>query len=628
MLTQLLQLSDGRFGQLTVETFIILLTLVVLKRSFNQEYKEVNQKDSNIESTTILWSELLTLIAIFLLRILFESMKIPTFFFVTLAEINTINQIVIFYKKKKATGSNSDNELLSIKYYLKSMKFNMFIVLWVAAIVNVSVYFLNLPILTKVRWGFLFLALSMIIFQGLTLIVNALLPNHKKYDFAILRYCSRRSVLWSSIIWSAQLTIFGIFGLFSQNYIFLSLRAHLSLIPIYLILLTIFLRQEKQKIEKDYQQMALEVLNESENPDENQTQSINFTEFSTKNEILNINNLKIYFYTEQGTIQAIDGVSFKIFDNEILGLVGETGCGKSLTALSIMQMVPSPGEIISGQIYFKGEDLLEKKEEEMLNYRGNQITMIFQDPLNSLNPVYTIGNQFAEVFLLHKKGELLAEVTKHPEKGIESIAREWCVDMLKEVNIPDAEQILDRYPYELSGGMRQRVMIAMALSCEPELLLADEPTTALDVTIQAQILNLMKKLRKKYKTAILFITHDLGVVSKMCDRVAVMYSGHIVEYGKVSELFKDPIHPYTKGLLGAIPKVQQRQSELNLIPGTVPNLLYPPKGCRFHPRCEFKTEKCASVVPKQVEIRPNYFVACHLFTKVDKDPSNYFFAQK
>ena len=336
------------------------------------------------------------------------------------------------------------------------------------------------------------------------------------------------------------------------------------------------------------------------------------------NAILDVQDLTTYFYTEEGVVKAVEGVSFKIYKGEVLGLVGETGCGKSVTALSILRLVRPPGEIKGGKVFFEGEDLHQKPENEFLSYRGNRITMIFQDPLNSLNPVFKIGDQISEVYRLHMEDELLIEAAK-TDKSIYDVAREWSQQMLTDLNIPMPHLIFDRYPHELSGGMRQRVQIAMGLACSPKLLIADEPTTALDVTIQNQILQLMKDLKKKYNTSILFITHDLGIISKMCDRVAVMYSGFIVEYGDIEKLFIKPYHPYTKGLIASVPVVGKKKELLEIIPGTVPNLIYPPSGCRFHPRCQFCFEPCDSKIPKSIEVEPDYFVACHLYDPEYKD---------
>ena len=390
--------------------------------------------------------------------------------------------------------------------------------------------------------------------------------------------------------------------------------------------------------------------------------------------LLEINNLKTYFYTEEGVVKAVDGVSFDIYEDEVLGLVGETGCGKSVTALSILRLVRAPGKIVEGTIKFNDLNLLDLSEDQMREYRGNSITMIFQDPLNSLNPVLSVGKQISEVFLLHQEeelnkkldirlsdwknkqqeikdlkkelktmktlnspegsineemgGALKAEIKnlkekKHKKPKLADIVSEEAEEIIKEVGIPDAKGILKRYPHELSGGMRQRVMISMALSCNPKLLIADEPTTALDVTIQAQILDLMKNLKKKFQTSILMITHDLGIIAELCDRIAVMYSGNIVEYATTEELFKKPRHPYTKGLMGAIPSIEKKNQKLETIRGMVPNLIYPPDGCRFHPRCDDRLEICDKVRPKWIEIKEKYFIACHLFDPEYKSSPKY-----
>ncbi len=384
--------------------------------------------------------------------------------------------------------------------------------------------------------------------------------------------------------------------------------------------------------------------------------------------LIEVKNLKTYFFTEEGVVKAVDGVSFDIFENEILGLVGETGCGKSVTALSILGLVRAPGRIMDGSITLKGLDLVSLSNKEMRSYRGKDITMIFQDPLNSLNPVITVGKQVGEVFLLHQKDRIkqilsdrrferkekikeknelknklkdeaerltteeVNEINERIEElltkikvtlSIGGVVKEEAEKIIAEVGIADAKGILKRYPHELSGGMRQRVMISMALSCNPVLLIADEPTTALDVTIQAQILDLMKDLKKKFKTSILMITHDLGIIADLCDRVAVMYSGNIVEYATAIDLFKNPKHPYTQGLIGAIPSVEKRDQKLKTIRGMVPNLIYPPSGCRFHPRCDFRLEVCDKVKPRFLEISDKYFIACHLHDPEYKDSPKY-----
>jgi peptide/nickel transport system ATP-binding protein/oligopeptide transport system ATP-binding protein len=317
--------------------------------------------------------------------------------------------------------------------------------------------------------------------------------------------------------------------------------------------------------------------------------------------LLEVKNLKTHFHTYEGTIKAVNGIHFTIGKGETLGLVGESGCGKSVTALSIMRLIPHPpGKIVDGHIFFEGNDILDLDEREMRNIRGKKISMIFQEPMTSLDPVFTIGHEIMESITLHqglKKDE----------------ARKNAVDILKVVGMPDAEKRINNYPHELSGGMRQRAMIAMALSCNPALLIADEPTTALDVTIQAQILRLIDELKEKFGASVLLITHDLGVVAEMCDNVCVMYAGHIVEYTDVDTLFNKPLHPYTKGLNKSIPRLDVDVGRLDPIKGIVPNLLDVPPGCPFHPRCEFCFEKCIVEIPELMIIESGHLVKCHLF---------------
>jgi len=317
-------------------------------------------------------------------------------------------------------------------------------------------------------------------------------------------------------------------------------------------------------------------------------------------ELLKVENLKTYFFTHEGTIKAVDGVSFIINKGETLGLVGESGCGKSVTALSIMRLIQSPpGKIVGGKIYFKGKDLLELKEKEMRKIRGCRISMIFQEPMTSLDPMFTIGSEIMEVLKLHQN--LKKDVAK--KKAMESLYK---------VRFPDPEKRIDDYPHELSGGMRQRVMIAMALSCNPALLIADEPTTALDVTIQAQILKLIDDLKKEFNTSVLLITHDLGVIAKTCDNVALMYAGYIVEYTDVFTFFRKPMHPYAKGLMKSIPRFDTDTKKLEIIKGSVPNLLDLPPGCPFHPRCDFCFDLCTKKMPELKKMGKNHLVRCHL----------------
>jgi len=369
----------------------------------------------------------------------------------------------------------------------------------------------------------------------------------------------------------------------------------------------------------------------------------------------------VRFYTYEGVVKAIEGVNLDVKEGEILGIVGETGCGKTVTGLSIVRLIPPPGKIEGGTIFFKGKNglvnLLRIDESALKEIRGRDISLIFQEPSSALNPVFTVGEQISEVFMQHRRKEIIEKVLEEIEKDIQkasgrlhikvlrlqrkiyrkmlekpnsislrivskipivrryqrrlkAILRKETIRMLKETGIPDPEKVVDMYPHELSGGMQQRVVIAMALACNPKLLIADEPTTSLDVTVQAQILHLIRDLRKKFKSSILFITHDLGVIAELCDRVAVMYAGNICEIADVEELFKRPLHPYTRALLESIPRPGK---ELKSIPGTVPNLISPPSGCRFHPRCPYIMQICSKVKPEMKQVTENHFVACHLY---------------
>jgi len=313
--------------------------------------------------------------------------------------------------------------------------------------------------------------------------------------------------------------------------------------------------------------------------------------------ILSICDLKTYFPTRMGVVKAVDGISLEVNAGEIFGMVGETGCGKTLTALSVLRLIPTPGKIVSGEIIFRGENLVQKSEEELRKIRGSQISMIFQDPMASLNPSYTIGDQVAEVIRLHQNASSKEVVEKTEE-------------MLGLVGLPTPPQTMKKYPHELSGGMRQRVMIAIALSCKPSLLMADEPTTLLDVTIQAQILELMKGLQEEMNTSILWITHNLGVVAEICDRVAVMYAGTIVECADVCTILDEPSHPYTMGLIKSVPKLGKITDSFETIPGAVPDPLNLPSGCKFHPRCQYAKEVCVRQRPNPVETGPGHFVSC------------------
>jgi peptide/nickel transport system ATP-binding protein len=315
-------------------------------------------------------------------------------------------------------------------------------------------------------------------------------------------------------------------------------------------------------------------------------------------ELLRIEDLKTYFYTWAGVVKAVDGVSLKINEGETLGLVGESGSGKSVTALSILRIVPKPGKIIGGKIMYRGENLLDKKENEMLKIRGKEIAYVFQDPATSLNPVFNIASQLVEVIRRHQK------VSKEE-------ALEKAIELFRLVEIPDPEVKIWNYPHQLSGGMKQRMAVARALSCQPNLLVADEPTTALDVTIQAQILDLLKNLKQKLGMAMILITHDMGVVAGVADRITVLYAGRVCESASTRTIFYNPMHPYTRALLEAVPSLALRREKLKVIPGAIPNLIEPPSGCRFHPRCELAKEGvCTLKVPELEELEPDHYVAC------------------
>lgn len=316
------------------------------------------------------------------------------------------------------------------------------------------------------------------------------------------------------------------------------------------------------------------------------------------NTILKVSNLKTHFFTGEGIVKAVDGVSFEVKKGEVLGIVGESGCGKSVTALSILRLVASPpGRIVGGKIEFKGEDLVCLKEADLQKIRGEKISMIFQDPLSSLNPVLSIGYQISEVFRYHKG-------FNRKDSLLESIR------MLKTTDIPSPGERVKNYPHEMSGGMRQRSMIALTLACQPALLIADEPTTALDVTVQAQVLSLMRELCKERGTAVLLITHDMGVVANMCDRVAVMYAGRIVEFTDVFTLFQSPAHPYTEGLLHSLPRLGSKQNRLDSIEGQPPSLNRLDPGCAFQPRCKYALSRCLEEAPESVQICEGHEIRC------------------
>ena len=318
--------------------------------------------------------------------------------------------------------------------------------------------------------------------------------------------------------------------------------------------------------------------------------------------LLQVKNLSTYFYTDEGIVYALDDVSFDLGRGEALGIVGESGCGKSVTALSIIRLVQSPpGKIVAGEVLLDGEDLLKKSKAEMRHIRGEKVSMIFQEPMTALNPVFTVGRQIMESILIHQ----------HKTK---KEAREQAIEMLRLVGIPAPEKRIDDYPHQMSGGMRQRVMIAIALCCNPQLLICDEPTTALDVTIQAQILELIRDIRERLGTSVILITHDLGVVAQVTDKVIIMYAGKVMEYGTVRQIFTDPLHPYTAALMRSIPVIGKKTERLNVIRGMVPSLSKRPEGCLFHPRCDEACDLCRTVRPELTDMPGGRQVRCHKYT--------------
>lgn len=319
--------------------------------------------------------------------------------------------------------------------------------------------------------------------------------------------------------------------------------------------------------------------------------------------LLNIEGLKTYFFTEAGIVKALDNISFNLKKGESLGLVGESGSGKTVTALSVLGIVPKPGKIVDGKIEFNGEDLLKKTEKEMQKLRGSEIAIIFQDPSSSLNPVYNVETQLRDVIMAHQN------VSKAETK-------QKVIELMEIVGIPEAETRMREYPHQFSGGMKQRVAIARALACEPTLLFADEPTTNLDVTIQAQILDLLRDLKRRLGMSLIMITHDMGIIAEMTTRIVVLYAGQICEIAKTYDLFVHPRHPYTEALLAAVPRLDMRKT-LRVIPGNIPNLIEPPTGCRFHPRCKYATSSCKSAIPLLEEVEPEHFVACHEWRNIE-----------
>ncbi len=563
------------------------------------------------------------------IRFLFEYLGYYSIIFRILnnAFLSLVILATIFYPLNKVFLKKIGNLESLINDRIYSQQFSKIYFIFIGclsftALIFLSFDFLNIPFENiDIFYLGLFWSFGIVIINvSIVYLINFVLPIKKKIPAHFFKTAIFISAIIAFGIWSIQLFIFEIylrrlFGIlfFEQDIRILTCVVSLIFFLSFYVLMKLKFLPKKESVSKQKLQKALELIERA--PTEE-------LRLKNKDIVIDVQDIVTKFYTEEGVVHAVDGVSFKVYRGEVLGLVGETGCGKTVTALSIIQLIRPPGKIESGKVIFNDDDLLKKSEKEMYDYRGKEISMIFQDPLNSLNPVFKIGSQISEVFLLHLENELLIEALKDPELSIYSVARKRSTELLKELNIPAPERIYDLYPHELSGGMRQRVQIAMALACSPQLLIADEPTTALDVTVKNQILKLMKDLQKKYKTSILYITHNLGIISKMCDRVAVMYSGRLVEYGNRETLFSRPYHPYTKGLMASIPVVGKKREELDVIPGMVPNLIYPPSGCRFHPRCKYCFAPCDSKIPKNIEVEPNYYVACHLYDPIYKEQAD------
>jgi len=541
-----------------------------------------------------------------------------TFNFAIMGSISSALYFFFLMRLEKDKLPDDENIIQSEQFRRLYIKF--IIVAWIVGAIFLSSSLLQISLESGdiIYLGFIWAMFAV----GLAIVVTSLVNKARPIETRIPKFVLNRAMYTGGLIafgiWSIQLVIvelylrrlFGV-TLYIQDIRILIVVVNAVYVIVYAITLKKIFKPRALERSEEKLQKAIELYEKKQGEEEKRIGS---------NVILDVQDLTTYFYTEEGIVKAVEGVSFKINEGENLGLVGETGCGKSVTALSILQLIRPPGIVEKGKVIFRGEDLLQKSTSEVLGHRGKDITMIFQDPLNSLNPVFKIGAQITEVYLLHMENELLLEASKQ-DKNIFAVAREWSEQLLQDLNIPFPDLIFDLYPHELSGGMRQRVQIAMGLACSPKLLIADEPTTALDVTIQNQILKLMKELKSKYNTSMLFITHDLGIISKMCDRVAVMYSGSIVEYGNIQKLFIKPYHPYTRGLISSVPIVGKKRRYLQDIKGTVPNLIYPPSGCRFHPRCNYCFEPCDSKIPKSIEVEPDYFVACHLYDPEYKELS-------
>jgi len=619
-------------GMPLIEALVAALVLYLSAGILNNNLREEVRISKRIHRFSSGVSTLIIFVIIFSIRVLFETIGHYYFLVYFLGEVFLFRYLAtdaflfaimttiylplhaIFLEKFEKYKLQDDENTIQNKQFRGLYK-KFIILAWIVGIIFFSIPLLKIPMVFLNRpdifnlgfvWAIFVIGFAIII----TIIVNKARPMETRIPRLVLKQAMYTGGLISFGIWSLQLVIVELYlrRLFGITLYIQDIRILIVVVnAVYITIFFITLKKIFKPLATERSELKIQkALSIYEKKQGEEIKGVG------NHIMLDVQDLTTYFYTEEGIVKAVEGVSFKIYEGENLGLVGETGCGKSVTALSILQLVRPPGKIEKGKVIFRGEDLLQKSKSAVLEYRGRDITMIFQDPLNSLNPVFKIGAQITEVYLLHMENELLIQASKQ-NTSIFAVAREWGEQLLRDLNIPLPNLIFDRYPHELSGGMRQRVQIAMGLACKPKLLIADEPTTALDVTIQNQILKLMKELKRKFNTSTLFITHDLGIISKMCDRVAVMYSGFIVENGDIKKLFVRPYHPYTKSLIGSVPVVGKKKRRLEVIEGTVPNLIYPPSGCRFHPRCHYCFEPCDLKIPKSIEVEPDYFVACYLY---------------
>ncbi len=615
-----------KLGMSLIEALVAALVLYLSAGILNNNLREEARISKRIHRFSSAVSTLIILGIILSIRLIFEAfgnvyifegfylfkyLTTDAFLFAIMATIY-LPLHAIFLKKFEKYKLHDENENIIQTEQFRRVYKKFIILAWIVGAVFLSIPLLRIPMENPDNFnlGFLWAIFVIGLAIGITIIVNKVRPIETRIPSIVLKQAMYAGGFVSFGIWSIQLVIVELYlrKLFNITLYIQDIRILILVVgAVYTAVFFITLKKIFKPLATERSELklqkAFDILEKKQGEE---------IKVVGNHIILDVQDLTTYFYTEEGIVKAVEGVSFQINEGETLGLVGETGCGKSVTALSILQVIRPPGKIEKGKVIFGGEDLLQKSISEVLGYRGKDITMIFQDPLNSLNPVLKIGAQITEVYFLHMENELLVESTKQ-NKSIFVLAREWGEQLLRELNIPFPNIVFDLYPHELSGGMRQRVQIAMGLACKPKLLIADEPTTALDVTIQNQIIRLMKELKNKFNTSMLFITHDLGIISKMCDRVAVMYSGSIVETGDIKKIFIKPYHPYTKGLIGSVPVLGKKKRRLEVIKGMVPNLIYPPSGCRFHPRCNYRFEPCDSKIPISLEVEPDYFVACHLY---------------